>query len=175
MATGERIRFFRTLRGMTQKYLGLLLGFPPASADVRLAQYESEDRTPKADLTSRLAKALDVSPNAITVPDIDSMDGLMHTLFTLEDRRLLRITNADGLICLRAEIIDGGVHAADLEQRLRAWQEQADKLKTGEITREDYDRWRYHYPEFDDTGIRVPVPTEETARPRRGRKPKNKD
>ena len=103
------------------------------------------------------------------------MDGLMHTLFTLEDRRLLRITNADGLICLRAEIFDGGVHAADLEQRLRAWQEQADKLKTGEITREDYDRWRYHYPEFDDTGIRVPVPTEEAARPRRGRKPKNKD
>ena len=47
MATGERIRFFRTLRGMTQKYLGLLLGFPESSADVRLAQYESEDRTPK--------------------------------------------------------------------------------------------------------------------------------
>ena len=46
MATGERIRFFRTLRGMTQKYLGMLLGFPPSSADVRMAQYESEDRTP---------------------------------------------------------------------------------------------------------------------------------
>ena len=44
MATGERIRFFRTLRGMTQKYLGMLLGFPPTSADVRMAQYESEDR-----------------------------------------------------------------------------------------------------------------------------------
>ena len=37
MATGERIRFFRTLRGMTQKYLGLMLGFPDNSADVRLA------------------------------------------------------------------------------------------------------------------------------------------
>ena len=40
------------------------------------------------------------------------MDGLMHTLFALEDRKLLRITNADGLICLRAEIFDGGIHAA---------------------------------------------------------------
>lgn len=38
MATGERIRFFRTLRGMTQKYLGLLLGFPESSADVRLGK-----------------------------------------------------------------------------------------------------------------------------------------
>ena len=66
MATGERIRFFRTLRGMTQKYLGMLLGFPPTSADVRMAQYESEDRTPKADLTAQMAEALDVSLVAAT-------------------------------------------------------------------------------------------------------------
>ena len=175
MATGERIRFFRTLRGMTQKYLGLILGFPDNSADVRLAQYESEDRTPKVDLTTQLAEALDVSPKAIAVPDIDTMDGLMHTLFALEDRKLLRITNVDGLICLRAEIFDGGVHAADLEQRLRAWQEQAAKLKAGETTQEDYDRWRYHYTTFDDTSISVPIPAEEPTRSRRGRKPKNKD
>ena len=51
MAIGERIHFFRTLRGMTQKYLGMALGFPEKSADVRLAQYENGSRTPKADLT----------------------------------------------------------------------------------------------------------------------------
>ena len=28
MAIGERIRFFRNLRGMTQKYLGTVVGFP---------------------------------------------------------------------------------------------------------------------------------------------------
>ena len=28
MAIGERIHFFRTMRGMTQKYLGMALGFP---------------------------------------------------------------------------------------------------------------------------------------------------
>ena len=37
------------------------------------------------------------------------------------------------MICLRAEIFDGGIHAADLEQRLRAWQEQSAKLAAGEI------------------------------------------
>ena len=50
MAIGERIHFFRTLRGMTQKYLGMALGFPEKSADVRLAQYENGSRTPKADV-----------------------------------------------------------------------------------------------------------------------------
>ena len=46
MAIGERIHFFRILRGMTQKYLGMALGFPEKSADVRLAQYETGSRTP---------------------------------------------------------------------------------------------------------------------------------
>ena len=85
MAIGERIHFFRLLRGMTQKYLGMALGFPEKSADVRLAQYETGSRTPKADLTAALAQVLDVSPHALSVPDIDSYVGLMHTLFTLED------------------------------------------------------------------------------------------
>ena len=60
MAIGERIHFFRLLRGMTQKYLGTAVGFPERSADVRLAQYETGSRKPKADLTAALAQVLDV-------------------------------------------------------------------------------------------------------------------
>jgi len=74
----------------------MLLGFPEKSADVRLAQYETGARTPKADLTASLANALGVSPQALAVPDIDSYIGLMHTLFTLEDRYGLTIDEADG-------------------------------------------------------------------------------
>ena len=55
---------------MTQKYLGTAVGFPEQSADVRLAQYETGSRKPKADLTAVLAQMLDV-------PDIDSYIGLM--------------------------------------------------------------------------------------------------
>ena len=77
MAIGERIHFFRLLRGMTQKYLGMALGFPEKSADVRLAQYETGSRTPKTDLTAALAQVLDVSPHALSVPDIDSYVGLI--------------------------------------------------------------------------------------------------
>ena len=70
MATGERIHFFRNLRGMTQKYLGMMVGFPERSADIRLAQYESETRTPKAEIMEKLAGVLDVSPKAIDLPDL---------------------------------------------------------------------------------------------------------
>ena len=39
---------------MTQQYWDLLLGFPETSADVRLARYESENRTPKAVLDGQM-------------------------------------------------------------------------------------------------------------------------
>ena len=104
MAIGERIHFFRLLRGMTQKYLGMALGFPEKSADVRLAQYETGSRTPKADLTAALAQVLDVSPHALSVPDIDSYVGLMHTLFTLEDNYGLKISEMDGEVCLKVPL-----------------------------------------------------------------------
>ena len=50
MAIGKRIRFFRNRKGMTQKQLGEILGFLGKTSDVRMAQYESEARTPKQNL-----------------------------------------------------------------------------------------------------------------------------
>ena len=150
MAIGERIHFFRIMRGMTQKYLGMLVGFPERSADVRLAQYETGSRKPKADLTAALAQALDVAPQALDIPDIDSQIGLMHTLFTLEDIYGLTVSESDGEICLKVNK-DKNKDAAELLKMLSAWKEQADKLSAEEISREDYDQWRYNYPKFDTT------------------------
>ena len=138
MAIGERIHFFRKMRGMTQKYLGMLMGFPERSADVRMAQYETGSRTPKADLTAQLAHALDVSLQALTVPDIDSYIGLMHTLFTLEDLYGLTIGEAEGEVCLRVDP-SKGKDAAELHKMLCTWRQAAAMLQAGEINREDYE------------------------------------
>lgn len=77
---------------MTQKYLGMAVGFDEKTADVRMAQYESGTRTPKEKLIADLANTLEVSPNALDVPDISSYVGLMHTLFALEDLYGLKLT-----------------------------------------------------------------------------------
>ena len=126
------------------------MGFPEKSADVRLAQYESGTRSPKAELTKALAEALDVSPLALSVPDIDSYVGLMHTLFTLEDLYGLRISSDAGDITLRVDP-RAGKDADRLHEMLCAWAEQAEKFKAGEITQEQYDSWRDHYPQQDTT------------------------
>lgn len=159
MAIGERIHFFRSMRGMTQKYLGQLMGFPEKSADVRLAQYETGTRTPKADLINSLANALDVSPLALSVPDIDSYLGLMHTLFTLEDRYGLMIDEEDGEVCLKVDV-SKSKDATRLHEMLCTWNQTAAKLKAGEITQEEYDRWRYNYPEYDTTQRWAKVPSQ---------------
>lgn len=76
MAIGERIRYLRNLRGMTQKYLGIAIGFTEKTADVRMAQYESGSRTPKEKMIADLANLLEVCPQALTIPDIDNYIGL---------------------------------------------------------------------------------------------------
>ena len=159
MAIGERIHYFRVKRGITQKQLGLGLGFPERSADVRVAQYESGTRTPKADLMAALAYGLDVAPEALNVPDIDSLIGLMHTLFTLEDVYGLTVEEADGEVCLRFSRDPDNKTPADLLTAVREWRRQAAMLEAGEITREEYDRWRHYFPKFDTSQHWVHVPS----------------
>ena len=38
-----------------------------------------------------------------------------------------------------------------VSQMLTAWAEQAEKYRSGEISKEQYDEWRYTYPEKDTT------------------------
>ena len=89
-----------------------------------------------------MANALEVAPQALAVPDIDSYIGLAHTLFALED--IYGLTD-------------------ELLKILAAWKEQADKCKSGEITKDTYDEWRYNYPKYDTTRIWTKVPSQELS------------
>ena len=47
---GRKLKHLRQKNHLTQKELGIAVGFPDSCADVRIAQYESDVRTPKEDL-----------------------------------------------------------------------------------------------------------------------------
>ena len=147
MAIGERIRFIRNLRGMTQKQIGIAVGFPEKTADIRVAQYESGSRSPKEDLTEKFAELLDVSPAALDVPDIESYVGIMHTLFTLEDLYGLKIDEVDGEPVIRLN--KSAPEYRKMVEMFLAWQKQAQMWRDGKITKQDYDQWRYKYPEHN--------------------------
>ena len=68
LTLGERIRYFRIKKGVTQKYLGVQIGLSAASAEVRITQYENGSRRPKPDRIIKLANALNISPFALEIP-----------------------------------------------------------------------------------------------------------
>ena len=53
---------------ITQKELGIALGFPEDSADVRIAQYEADARKPRDEILANMAKELGVPLDILMVP-----------------------------------------------------------------------------------------------------------
>ena len=80
MTIGQRIKYFRKRKGYTQKEIGELLGFANTSAGTRIAQYETGIRVPKRNMLAAMAQLFEVSPFALMPLDIDTTNGLMHTL-----------------------------------------------------------------------------------------------
>ena len=65
---GRKLKHLRQKNHLTQKELGMAVGFPDNCADVRIAQYESDVRTPKEDLLKLFASTLSVPVELFTVP-----------------------------------------------------------------------------------------------------------
>ena len=85
ISPGQRIRHYRMLLGMPQKALGIAAGFPPETAAIRIAQYESGFRVPKEDMVKKIAAALQVEECALLEPDTGNLEGIMETLFWLDE------------------------------------------------------------------------------------------
>ena len=144
IAISKRIRFFRKLRGMTQKRLGLSVGFPEKTADVRVAQYEIDARGPKAALRERFAVALDISVNALAIPDVETPAGLMHTLFVLEDIYGFQIVDSPEGLCLRLNE-PALPRCGQLRLALQTWYTFRLEMEAGILPKTEYDQWRYNY------------------------------
>lgn len=76
MTIGENIRRIRKERGLTLRQLGDMLG----TTEAYIRAYESGRRNPKPSSLERIAKALDVSPEALSDSEIDDIKA-MHRLF----------------------------------------------------------------------------------------------
>ena len=80
MSLGSNLKTIRLFRNKTLKELGQILGFSTSSADVRISQYESDKKKPRENVIENLAYKLDVSPQAIDIPDIETYIGAIYTL-----------------------------------------------------------------------------------------------
>lgn len=57
----------------------------------------------------------------------------------------------------------GGKATVGLSEMVSAWVKQVEKYHSGEISRENYDKWRYNYPEYDEPSGHVKVPSQKLS------------
>lgn len=142
---GKNIRKFRIMRGMKQRELGIAAGFSAGTASIRIAQYENGSRSPKPVLLKRIAESLNVSEDALTTPDLEGAASLMHTLFALEDTGFFGVLCTGGDVELWSDTEDNDIPLT-VRIMLKAWAELHHKYLYGEISKEEYDQWRYNFP-----------------------------
>lgn len=185
MTVGEKIRVIRTFRGMTQKELGLSVGFDEKGADNRIAQYETDYRVPRKEMLDKIALALNVNRlNLYSAGKGDSApEDLLRTLFWLEESGMGGIT----LFQLvpnqheptwqgeRSEAADTAARYepsdnwplrppvamyfnALVDDYMREWLVRQQEYRAGEITREEYFEWKLNWPDTcDDLGKVTPT------------------
>lgn len=154
MTIGEKIKTARNHRGLTQRELGIKLGFDEKSADVRVAQYESGTRTPKAELLSEIASILDVNIIFLKNPSLENTETFIHLLFDLEQESKKHHTNNFSIISVPDEFGNPQpviqFHNHLLNEFLSEWQLRRKELNEGIITEGEYAKWMMNFPATSD-------------------------
>ena len=81
MTTGEKIKHFRNLRGISQETLGQLSGINSAT----IKKYEYGIRNPKPDQLMKIANALGISINVFMDFDIETVSDVLSLLLKMDD------------------------------------------------------------------------------------------
>jgi len=161
MAVGDRIKRVRNFRGMTQKELGLALGFAENTADVRIAQYESGTRRPKEDTLWKISEVLDVNYRSLYEPRDYHAEDIMYTLFEMDERYSCMTVydvedTSDRFDIRKHKAVSFNVHLLDMF--MAEWQQRKLELADGKITREEYTEWKLNWPQStDDLGKTKPT------------------
>ncbi len=82
MTTGEKIKYFRNMRGISQETLGQLSGINSAT----IKKYEYGIRNPKPDQLLKIANALGISINIFMDFDIETISDVLSLLFKLDEQ-----------------------------------------------------------------------------------------
>ena len=140
MKVGKKIKRFRTAFGLSQKELAQRAGM----SEPAIRNYELGNRTPSDKQLEKIAGALGVSIYAISNPNLENYDAVLHALFYLEDEYSFIPKEIDGQVYLAVENKNAATRT--VSKMLSSWNSEFEKLKSGEINKEEYDMWRYSYP-----------------------------
>jgi Predicted transcriptional regulators len=166
MTVGNKIKFIRNFRGLTQRELGIKIGLDEKSADNRIAQYETNYRVPKKYMLQKMAEVLNVNPANFLGATSGSAEDIMLTFFWLdeENRGMINLfklvrnsgkTNVsnDTAVCYNDSdewpahspigmYFDYGI----VNNFMKEWLRKKEKLKEFTITNNEYLEWKLNWP-----------------------------
>lgn len=133
MKTGELIRRYRKLAGMSQAKLGEKAGM----SEPAIRNYELGNRTPGPEQLQEIAAALNIDPSALVGYEVDSARDVLSILFQLSDEFGLKPAE-DGTIAIDPK----AKGAPKMVQAIKAWRHMEDKAASGEITDKELAEWK---------------------------------
>ena len=133
MNTGELIRKYRKIAGLTQKELGEACEM----SEPAIRNYELGNRTPSDAHVILIAKALGIAPQALAPHEMKDARDALGLLFELEDQFGF-LPQEDGSMA-----IDPKAKASKkLVAAIKAWSSVLDEVASGELSEEEYDLWK---------------------------------
>ena len=137
MKTGELIRKYRKMRGMTQMELARDCGL----SDSAVRNYELGNRKPSGAHLEMIAEALEVAPEALLEIEANSARMALEYLFRISEELGLRpARDEEGGVILSVD--PSSPKSPKLLAALEAWMRQREMLDAGDISQTEYDAWR---------------------------------
>jgi transcriptional regulator with XRE-family HTH domain len=136
MGVGARIKRYRKEAGMTQAQLGQAVGIGESA----VRNYERGIRKPKPELVAAMAEAMGIVPEALADTGMESARGALEVLFRVEDDLGLKPVETDEGVAIAVD--RSAPEAPKTAMALKAWKRMRDRLDAGEISQEDYERWK---------------------------------
>ena len=154
MTLGKKIKEYRLLHDMTQKELGMKIGFSASTDDSRIRKYEGDLMAPKSEIRNKLVQALDVDPSALSDIDIRSIEDVVRTFFFMEEYLGFEIEsfNSDQLSLFNKEkTYYSKWDISTLNSYMYIWYEQKKNLlniknDNQEDSNKEYELWKSRFP-----------------------------
>lgn len=140
LTMGERIRFVRQFRGLTQTELAEKIGLPPGeNGRIRISQYENGTHVPKEEMLEKISEALGVTSLYLSTKEHTAvLDFVFH---------LLEYDRDFPIPIEKQESGDYTLHLSNpiMFEFLDEWIQKKNDLKAGKITEKDYIEWTINF------------------------------
>lgn len=140
MNMGDRIRFVRQFRGLTQLELAEAVGLPPGeNGRIRISQYEHGVYVPKEDMLEKISEALGVTSLYLSTKEhtyaLDLAFGLLEW-DRVTDFKIKEAEKDEG-----KSHYDINFNTNYFDDFFKEWMRKKADLKNGKISEEDYIEW----------------------------------